>query len=165
MITSVRVLLGIRVLGIAASACIAAWHPYAVKLDALSAALYSLAVMMCLHLFIDLTWAHLLKSGGSGSSPNVAVAWGPFVGLIVTTAGVVLGLVQVFNPGSLSVALKVGTLSLAISVMLGMILFGLVVSAAPNGAVPIVVRAVVFNATLCALSLGLLAVAWTDVLR
>ena len=134
--------------------------------DVLKAALWSLIVVMVALLGVDLVWARLLRLGGMGRSTNEAIAWGPFVGLVVTTAGVVLGVLQAStNTGSLPTSLKVGTLSLAAAVMLGLMLFGVVVSAAPKGSGAQVFRAFLFNLTLWALALGLLTIAWSMALR
>jgi hypothetical protein len=158
-------LLVVRIVAMVVSAWLGLFHPFAAWDHAITAALVSLAIVMLVHLAIDLVWEQLLKSGGMGRSPDIAAAWGPFVGLIVTTAGVVLGLLQAFGTGHLSDPLKVATMSLVATVMLGMFLFGLVVSAAPKGAPAVVFRAFIFNVTLWALALGLLSISWALVYR
>lgn len=132
--------------------------------QALAAALVTVGVVILVYFGIDLYWESLLGGGTTGAAPDVAAAWGPFVGLIVTTAGVVLGLLKVFASASpLPAALKVATFSLAATMVFGMMLFGLVVSATPTNASALVFRAAVFNLTLTLLALGLLAIAWSAI--
>ena len=127
---------------------------------ALHAALLSLAGVMVLWWVVDLIWDALVK-GNQGTPPDIATTWGPLVALIVTMAGVVLGLLQAFdNKGHLSEALKVGTLSLALTVILGMMLFGLVVASPPSSTAAREFRTLIFNLTLWSLALGVLSIGW-----
>jgi hypothetical protein len=120
---------------------------------------------MVVYLAVDLLWAYLLKTGGVGASPDVASTWGSFVGLIVSTSGVVLALLQVFGSGQFAFSLRLATISLVLSVVLGMLLFGLVVSAAPEGASAKAFRAFVFNLTLWTFGLGLFSIGWALIYR
>jgi len=155
-------LFGVRIAVVVLAGGLALTHPWATSPDpALKAALLSFAAATLLYLLLDLLWARLLR-GNMGDQPDIASTWGPLVGLIVTTAGVVLGLLSAFdNRGShLTDALKVGTLSLVATVILGMVLFGMVVSAPPKGGAAVAFRALVFNLTLSSLGLGVLSIGW-----
>jgi len=135
------------------------WHPFPTSPgSALQAALISFGGVTLAYQMVDLYWAHLVKVGGGSDGPtDMPVIWGGFAGLLVTTAGLVIGLMQAFGPGSLPPTLKVATLSLAATFISGMLLSNLLASGNQKGTGARLFIAVVFNYTVMFLKRSVLA--------
>jgi hypothetical protein len=85
---------------------------------------------------------------------------------IITTAGVVLAIIQVFSSNiQLDVASRIATVALALDLVLGFILFGLSTDSTTSGRPAWHFRAYIFNLVLWGLSFGLLCIAFSFVLR
>jgi hypothetical protein len=103
-------------------------------------------------------------SSGSDKSPSDATV--QLVIALITTAGVVLGVVQAFAGTALSLTAKIGTLALAGDVVVGFMLFGLVADSTPlQSDQAWHFRGYVFNITLWGIAFGLLCIAYSFIYR
>jgi hypothetical protein len=139
------------------------------------------------HLLVDLFWARLWvnfpssevytgtsANGNEDGNPQTSVndevadvtpAFRETVGLFVSTSGVILGLVTAFQDKVVP-ALKAGSVSLAIAILLALILYGFVLHPLPPDGVEFrVAVGYLFTLTMLALSFGLFSVAMSIVFR
>jgi hypothetical protein len=79
---------------------------------------------------------------------------------LVSTAGLILGLMSAFSSRGFTLTAKVGVFSLAIDVLLGIALVGLLLAGhRPNDRGPVALVAILFNVVLWGLAFGLLCIA------
>jgi hypothetical protein len=179
-LSSVRALVAIWV------GAVGAYGLWCGELDrALSAALLVLGASMILHLLLDFVWtlpslrehrAALAAGKGqavaeeeaTGPSPaelHMGVGYREGVMLYISTPAVVLGLLTVFGEDALTTSVKAGSLALAGTILLALVLYGWVVSPLPRSARQLTLLAYVFNLLLALFAFGVLAISFSIAYR
>jgi hypothetical protein len=127
------------------------------------------------HVGFDIIWAKLLKNyvgreeqrQPAPSTANEATpAFRDSAALIVTTSGFVLGLLQVFSDeDATTTTLKVGSVALAVAILIALVVFNTIVHTVPNSAELRVLLAYMYTSMFFFMALGLASVAMSVVFR
>lgn len=131
---------------------------------ALHWAVVLLGVFILFHLAIETIMVKLPI--WTGHDEKVTDPFNPVANVLVTTPGVVLGLLAVFgSSGTLTTVVKVAAIALATALLLGIILSGLVSMQDIGNPPRSTVIRLMFNLTLWALALGVIGIAMGVVYR
>jgi len=131
---------------------------------ALHYTVFLLGVFILFHFLIG--WIVVLLPVRGGRDEKVPNPFNAVASVLVTTPGLVLGLLAVFgNTGTLTTVVKVAAVALAVSLLLGIILNGLVSMQDVGNPPRSTVIRLMFNLTLWALTLGVMGIALGVVYR
>jgi hypothetical protein len=126
----------------------------------LDLAVLLLGVFAGAHLVIEKLWVGLPSSGsGSSGGSDLSGAFREAAAIYISTPAVVLGLLAVFAEPFRSTTLQVAAVALAVTILLGIVLHGLVVLGTPTDEARLTLLGYLFNLLLWALAFGALAIA------
>jgi hypothetical protein len=119
------------------------------------------------HFAVEALWSGLpgTPSGEADTAPDLAAAFRDAAVVYISTPGVVLGLLAVFGEHLRRTTLHVASISLAVTILAGIVLHGLLVYGTPKDQPRMALIGYLFNLLLWSLALGTLAVALAIVYR
>jgi hypothetical protein len=135
-------------------------------------------VFVIAHLLLDLFWASL-STGGAKADPDapnpggrapaadtaeVTKAFRETTGVVISTSGVVLGLVSALS-SQITPSLKVGVVALVVAILVAIVLYLYILYPLPQGVQPNVLIRYLMNVAFFALAFGLLSIAMSIVFR
>ena len=161
ILNGVRILAGIAAIVVSGTAIVSTSKS---PDPALRWAVLLLGVFILSHLLIE--QIVILLPAYAGPGEPVPHPFNAVANVLVTTPGVVLGLLAVFgSTGTLTIVVKVAAVALATALLLGIILNGLVSMQGINNPPRSTIIRLMFNLTLWALTLGVLGIAMGIVYR
>jgi uncharacterized membrane protein len=120
------------------------------------------------HLIVEELWVKLTLKASPDTSPandEAGAAFREAAMVYISTPGVVLGLIAVFEKNLPRDTLRVGSLALATTILAGIVLHGLVVFGVPEDVQRRALVSYIFNILLWSLGLGVLCIALAIVYR
>jgi hypothetical protein len=130
---------------------------------ALTAALTLLTGLMVLQFCAEELFIRLIRHERTDLATTEATGFKEQAGLAVTTPGVILGLLTVFDTGPISLAVKAAAVALALSIPFGFVLFSFLAAAVPEHAEPRALIGYLFNLVFWLLEFGLVCIAMSVV--
>jgi hypothetical protein len=127
-----------------------------------------LGAFIAVHLAIEAIWIKLTpvaQDGEQAIETDAGAGFREAAMVYISTPGVVLGLIAVFEKNLPRETLRVGSLALATTILVGIVLHGLVVFGVPEDAPRRAVIGYLFNVLLWSLSLGVLCIGLAIVYR
>jgi hypothetical protein len=127
----------------------------------LALAVLLVGVFAAAHLLLERTWSTLpeVEASNGAVGSELAGAFRDTATIYISTPGVVLGLLAVFGDHLRRTTLHVASIALAVTILAGIVLHGLLVYGTPDDEARLSMLGYLFNLLLWSLALGTLCVA------